>query len=250
MVIIAVTNQKGGIGKSTTAHQIGAGLSIIKGKKVLLIDLDPQANLTIATGAKMAIPNAYDVITRKAEAKETIQPIKNKLDIIPATDRLSKVAVELTRQGKEFRLKEALSPVTSDYDVIVIDTPPALGILTINALTVADKLIIPAQADLFSNMAIKALASTIEAVKEHANPDLMVEGILLTRYQSRSILTQEMTEVIDKTAQMLMTKVFKARIREAIAVKEAQAMHDDIFTYSPKSKVAADYKNFLAELEV
>ena len=138
--IITVTNQKGGIGKSTTAHQLGAGYSIIKGLKVLMIDLDPQANLTIATGVKRDMPNSYDLLMLKKTPQEVIQSISDKLDIILASNQLSRVAIELDKTGKEYRLKEVLAPVKDKYELIIIDTPPALGILTINALTIAKRI--------------------------------------------------------------------------------------------------------------
>lgn len=246
--IITITNQKGGIGKSTTAHQIGAGYSL-KGLHVLMIDLDPQANLTIAAGAKRDLKSTYDLIMGKAVAEEVIQPVKENIDIMPASNQLSRVAIELTKTGKEYRLKESLATIMGKYGAIIIDTPPALGILTVNALTIANRVIIPAQADLFSLEAIKELADTIEVVKVYTNPSLTVEGVLLTRYQPRSILTQELTELIGDTATTLKTKVFRTKIREAIAIKEAQAMHEDIFAYAPKSKVASDYRAFLKELD-
>ena len=247
--IFTITNQKGGIGKSTTAHQLGAGYSSLKGIKVLMIDLDPQANLTIAAGAKRDMPSSYDLLMQKATPQEVIKPVSEGLDIIPASNQLSRVAVELDKTGKEYRLKEVLAPVKDRYGLIVIDTPPALGILTINALTIANRVIIPAQADLFSLEAIKELADTIGVVKKYTNPSLTVQGVLLTRYQPRSILTKELTELIEDTAIALETKVFKTKIREAIAIKEAQAMHEDIFSYAPKSKVAGDYRDFLQEID-
>ncbi len=246
--VITVTNQKGGIGKSTTAHATGAGYSFLKGYRTLLVDIDPQSNLTIATGVKRDAKSTYELLTGKATAREVIQPVKDKLAIMPASNQLSRIAQELTKTGKEYRLKEALEPVFSEYDYIIVDTPPALSELTVNALTVANRVVIPAQADLFSLEAIKELADTIDTIKKYTNANLTVEGVLLTRYQPRSILTQELTELIDDTAKTLKTKVFKTKIREAIAIKEAQAMHEDIFSYAPKSKVASDYRAFFKEL--
>ena len=133
------------------------------------------------------------------------------------------------------------------YDLIILDTPPSLGDLTLNALMASDRVIVPAQADLFSLEAIKELGDTIEAVREY-NKNLKIEGILLTRYQARNILTRELTELIEETAKVLKTKVFKCAIREAVAIKEAQAMRQDIFSYAPKSKVSLDYQKCLEEL--
>lgn len=249
-MIIAIGNQKGGIGKSTTTQAIGAYYSL-KGYKTLLIDLDPQSNLTIATGASREdVLTTYELLNKdiRADVKKAIQPIRDNLDIIPASNKLSEIADHLPKIGRYDVLKKALEPIISEYKVIVLDTPPALSDLTLNALMVAQKVVVPAQADLFSLEAIKELSGTIEAVRDY-NKELEVAGILLTRYQPRSILTQELTELIEDTAKSLNTKVFKRAIREAVAIKEAQAMHQDIFTYAPKSKVAGDYEAFIKELK-
>lgn len=249
-MIIAIGNQKGGIGKSTTTQAIGAYYSL-KGYKTLLIDLDPQSNLTIATGASREdVLTTYELLNKdiRADVKKAIQPIRDNLDIIPASNKLSEIADHLPKIGRYDVLKKALEPIISEYKVIVLDTPPALSDLTLNAFMVAQKVVVPAQADLFSLEAIKELSGTIEAVRDY-NQELEVAGILLTRYQPRSILTQELTELIEDTAKNLNTKVFKRPIREAVAIKEAQAMHQDIFTYAPKSKVAGDYEAFIKELK-
>lgn len=249
-MIIAIGNQKGGIGKSTTTQAIGAYYSL-KGYKTLLIDLDPQSNLTIATGASREdVLTTYELLNKdiRADVKKAIQPIRDNLDIIPASNKLSEIADHLPKIGRYDVLKKALEPIISEYKVIVLDTPPALSDLTLNAFMVAQKVVVPAQADLFSLEAIKELSGTIEAVRDY-NKELEVAGILLTRYQPRSILTQELTELIEDTAKSLNTKVFKRAIREAVAIKEAQAMHQDIFTYAPKSKVAGDYEAFIKELK-
>lgn len=245
--IYTITNQKGGIGKSTTAQALGAGLAKLHNKRVLLIDLDAQENLTIATGAKRGGTNSYLLLKGEITPKEAIQSVGG-VDVIPATIQLSKADTELDTTGKEYRLKEALAPIMTEYDYIIIDTPPALGVLTVNALTVADKVIIPAQADLFSLEAIKQLCSTIEVVKKYTNPKIKVEGVLLTRYSPRSIISQELKELIEDTAKAIQAKVFSRPIREAVAIKEAQATHTDIFTYAPDSKVAGDYKNLIDEI--
>ena len=247
--IIAISNQKGGIGKSTTAQAVGAGLSL-KGYKTLLVDLDSQCNLTIATGANRDHITSFDVLSKdsKATAKEAVQALDNELlSIIPASNQLSTIADHLPKIGRYDQLKKALEPLKKEFDFIILDTPPALSDLTLNALMVADRVVIPAQADLFSLEAIKELAGTISEIREY-NAGLVIEGILLTRYQPRSILTQELTDVITDTAKAMNTKVFSRPIREAVAIKEAQAMHQDIFSYAPKSKVAGDYKVLIEEL--
>lgn len=247
METIVITNQKGGIGKSTTAQAIGAGYSI-KGYNVLMIDLDPQCNLTLATKARLNNNTSYDLLLSRCPAEQAIERIDSRLSIIQGSNKLSIISSELKQPGKEYRLKEAIEPIKGNYDYIIIDTPPALGDLTINALTAGDIVVIPAQADYFSLEAIKDLSGTLNVIKKYTNTDLWIAGILLTRYQPRSILTRDITRLIENTARLIGTKVFKARIREAVAVKEAQALKNDIFTYAPKSKVTGDYRSFLQEL--
>ena len=248
MEVFTVTNQKGGIGKSTTAHNIGAAYSLFMGWRVLLIDLDQQGNLSIATGADRDGLTAYDLLNGK-KAEEIAQEIREGLDIIPGGKDLARSLQKLTKTGAEYRLREALEPIKKKYDAVVIDTPPALSILTINALTAADHVIIPAQADLFSLEAVNELGDTLEAVKRYTNKSMKVDGIVLTRYQPRSVLTQDFAELIEDAAKQLKTKVFSARIPEAIAIKEAQAKRQDIFTSAPKSKAAAAYKKLFEEIK-
>jgi len=150
--------------------------------------------------------------------------------------------------GKEHRLPEALESVTDAYDYIIIDAPPALGILTINALTACHSVIIPAQADLYSLESIEELAETIKAVRKHANPTLSIEGIVLTRYSSRSVLSKDVLELAKRLAAKLDTKVFNATIRESITVKEAQINRQSLYSYAPKAKVTEDYTNLINEL--
>lgn len=246
-MIITVTNQKGGVSKSTTSQNLGAGLAS-RGYKVLLIDLDAQANLSLSCGVKEPQKTVYTILKDKTQTKACIKPVKENLWLIPASLALSTADLELNEVGKEYRLAEALEAVKGEYDYIIIDTPPALSILTVNALTVADKVIIPAQADLFSLEAIKQLNSTIETIKRYTNKNLTIAGILLARYNNRNILTQELTEVLNTTADYLKTKVFKSTIREAIAIKEAQARKQDIFEYAPESNVACDYMGLVEEV--
>ena len=146
------------------------------------------------------------------------------------------------------RLKSALEAIAKSYDFIIIDTPPALGILTINALTAADGVIIPAQASIYSLQGIGQLAATIKAVQQHTNPALQIYGILITRYNGRAILSRDISELLTDTAEQLKTKVFETRIREAIAIKEAQAHRQNIFDYAAKTNPAKDYNAFIDEL--
>jgi chromosome partitioning protein len=244
--ILAIINQKGGVGKSTTAAAIGAGL-ILKGHKVLYIDLDAQGNLTFNMGIGAAAISSLEVLTGTAPAREAIRRTASG-DIIPASPALAGADSIITATGKEYRLKEALEPLHSLYDYIVIDTPPALGILTVNALTACTGAIIPAQADAYSLQGIAMLGQTVDTVRKYCNRALTIKGIVLTRYNSRAVLSRDMAELISQTATQLHTKLYTSTIRECTALKEAQAVQQDIFTYAPRSNAATDYKALVAEI--
>lgn len=246
MRTIAVINQKGGVGKSTTAAGIGEGLTI-KGESVLYVDLDPQCNLSYLMGADISGSSALDVLQRKATAAGTIQHTAQG-DIIPASPALAGADVTITATGKEYRLKEALEALKGLYGYCIIDTPPALGILTINALTACNGCIIPAQADFLSLQGIGQLHGTIEAVRQYCNPGLKVYGIVLTRYNARAVISREVSAMMEETAAALKTRLFKAHIRECTAIKEAQAMRQGIAAYSPRSNASADYKALTEEI--
>ena len=245
-MITAIINQKGGVGKSTTAAALAAGLRL-KGRKTLLIDLDAQQNLTYTAAAKES-PAILEALTEGADIRRAIQDTPQGA-IIAGCKALSGAEAYLTQTGKEYHLKIALKGIKNDFDEIIIDTPPALGILTINALTAADRVIIPAQADVYSLQGIAQLRDTLAAVKKHTNPGLIVSGILLTRYNARATLSRKIDEMAQQLAGTLNTKVFSAKIRENVSVKEAQLLQKDIFSYAPKSKAAADYSEFIKELE-
>jgi chromosome partitioning protein len=244
---VAIANRKGGVGKTATAHALGAGLQR-KGYRVLFIDLDSQCNLTDALGIDSGSVEAssLDVLEGSSEALETIIST-DRGDILPATPALATADKVIEGVGAEYRLREALQPIARRYDYIIIDTPPALGVLTVNALTASNSLIIPAQADLYSLQGIEQLTGTIEAVKRFTNRKLSIAGILLTRYVARSIISQDMKSNLEELARALGTKVFRTPIRECTAVKEAQATHSDIYSYSSKSNASKDYKDFVEE---
>lgn len=246
MKTYAIINQKGGVGKSTTALAIGAGLKI-KGCSVLYIDLDAQGNLSYTLGATTQGYNAMGVLQRPETAAQEVQHLPQG-DIIASSSALAGADTILTETGKEFRLKEALENLSTNYDYCIIDTPPALGILTINALTACNGAIIPAQADIYSLQGISQLGNTLQTVKKYCNPSLAVLGIVLTRYNTRSIISKEVTELIEKVAEELGTKLYKTKIKECTALKEAQAVKQDIFNYAPKSNAAADYKALVNEI--
>ena len=244
---IAIVNRKGGVGKTVTTHALGAGLTR-RGYKVLYIDLDSQCNLTYDTGAKDAAQyTALDVLTGTITAAEAIT-LTPQGEIIAASPALAGADTQITGTGKEYRLKEALQPLHGMYDYILIDTPPALGTLTVNALTASDSVIIPVQADVNSIRGIGMLYEAIQAVQKYTNPALIVKGVLLTRYNGRAIISKDMRENAARVAAELGTVVYNTPIRECIAIKEAEAVQTDIYSYSSKSNAAADYTAFVAEV--
>lgn len=244
--IIAVSNQKGGVGKSTTANAIGAYL-YHQGYKVLYIDMDAQSNLTYALNVNTRAISSLEVMTETAEARDAIVSTEQG-DLIPASPALAGADAILKDTGREYRLKEAIEPIKEKYDYIVIDTPPTLGILTINALTACNSVLIPSQADVFSLQGIGQLFQTIQTVKKYCNRDLTNKGLLITRYNARAILSRDMADMIQDTANSLGTKLFNTKIRECIALKEAQASQRDIYSYAPKSNASIDYTLFMKEM--
>lgn len=245
--IIAITNQKGGVGKSTTAQALGAGYRQ-KGFRVLFVDLDAQGNLSYTLGATAGGNTILEVLSKEVRASQAIQQTPSG-DLIPYSPGLSGADLLLGQTGKEYRLKEALQPIEDRYDYIILDTPPALGILTVNALTASTWVIIPAQADTYSLQGIGQLYSTIEAVRQYCNPSLIIRGILLTRHSTRTIISRDIADLMEEAAEKIGTTLFTTTIRQNVAVKEAQSYRQDIFSYAPKSNAAADYKNLIEELE-
>ncbi len=246
MEIIAIINQKGGVGKSTTALALGAGLTL-RGYRVLFVDLDAQGNLTYALGAESRGVTVMELLQQVNRPEEAIQQT-NSGDLIASSPALSGADALIVATGKEYRLKEALEPLRGLYDYCILDTPPALGILTVNALTACKGAIIPAQADIFSLQAIGNLSDTIETVRRYCNPELHIMGIVLTRYAARTIISREVADVMEKVATGLNTKLYRTKIREATALKESQATRMSIFEYAPRSNASADYNDLIDEI--
>jgi len=245
MKVIAISNQKGGVAKSTTATAIATGLFYSK-YRVLAIDLDAQGNLSHTLKSVMDGASILDVLTRSKDVNATIQT-SNACDVIPSSRNLGSADLVLNQTGKEYRLKETLEQLKDRYDYVVIDTPPALGILTINALTACDEIIIPAQADMYSMQGITQVVESVQAVRQYCNNKIKIAGILLTRFNAQTILSREIAEQLEKAAPQLGTKVFKTRIRECIAIKESQAKRQNMYEYDLESNGTKDYLAFLKE---
>ena len=246
MQVIAVLNQKGGVGKSTTAQAIAAGFTL-KGYKVLMVDMDGQQSLTTITGAKGGSYSVLDVLTLKCTAAEAVIHTSSG-DILTAAEGLGAADTLLKDTGREYRLKEVLKPVKKSYDYCIIDCPPSLGVLTINALTAADTCIVPAQADYLSLQAIGQLQGTINTVRTYTNRDLRIAGIVITRYSSRAVLSRDAVELIQAKAAEMGTRVFSVKVRECIALKEAQAVRQSIYDYAKRSNGAKDYQALIDEI--
>jgi chromosome partitioning protein len=242
---ITIANRRGGVGKTATAHALGAGL-LRRGYRVLFVDLDSQCNLSYDLGIEEPEASSLDVLEGSIEASEAILQTP-KGDLLPASPALATSDTVIDGARKEYRLKDALQSIARKYDYIIIDTPPALGVLTVNALTASTKVVIPAQAEVHSLQGVEQLYKTINTVKHYTNRKLTVEGVLLTRYVARSIISQDMRSNFEELASVIGSKVFSTPIRECTAIKEAQATQTSIFDYAPKSNASKDYKAFIDE---
>jgi chromosome partitioning protein len=242
--ITTIINQKGGVGKTTTAHALATGL-LKMGYKPLTVDTDPQGNISYTMRADTTGKGIYEAM-KGQPAADLIQHTPQG-DILPSNPAIVSADLEFTQTGREYLLRDALEPIRGQYSHIIIDSPPALGILGINAMTASTDVIIPLGADIYSLQGLGQLYDTISKVKKYCNPGLTAAGLLLTRYSPRTVLARDITAAIDKLAAQLDTNVYAATIREGIAIKEAQTQRTSLFDSHPNAKPTQDYMAFIKE---
>lgn len=251
--VVVFANQKGGCGKTTMANEFAAGLCEM-GFKVLAVDMDPQGNLSDSARVNTAdagLTTMYDVLKGTVHIADAVCHT-DKYDIIPSNILLASAEQEIsTRIGRERILKKALDEVAEDYDYIVIDTPPSLGTLTVNAFTAADRAVIPILPDLFAVSGVTKLNDIIELIRENCNSNLVISGIVLTQFDMRTNNSQTIRAITDAISEKLHVPVFTTTIRKAVAVADARTAHQTVKEYGDakarKVTVASDFEQFVEE---
>lgn len=244
--VIAIANQKGGVAKTTTVHALAAGLTELD-HRVLVIDLDPQASLTFAMGVdEEPEPSMHDVMMGRIGIGEILYE-SNGIDLAPSSIDLAGSEVHLlTRTGREFVLQRALRPHLADYDLVLLDCPPSLGVLTINALTAAAEVLVPVQAETLSHRGVGQLLETVEEVRQFTNPDLTVLGVVVTMFDSRTNLGRE---VLARLAENHDLRVIQPPVPKSVKVAEAPGRGLSILDHASSSRPAAAYREIVKEID-
>jgi chromosome partitioning protein len=245
--VISITNQKGGVGKTTTSINLAAAL-VKRGQRILLIDMDPQGNASVGCGVDMSTVDStiYDLLLLEATASESVIKTDSGVDVITANGDLAGAQVELLNEiGRELRLKKALMPLQADYDYMFIDCPPALNVLTINALVASDSVLIPMQCEYFALEGLSALISTIRKIRESLNPKLSIEGLLRTLFDGRNTLANEVSKQLQTH---FGDKVYATVIPRNVRLAEAPSYGEPAISYDPSSKGAKAYISLADEL--
>ncbi|WP_303838967.1 ParA family protein [Selenomonas ruminantium] len=246
MITVVISNKKGGVGKTTTAYNLAAGLRK-RGKSVLAIDLDPQCSLTKFCGVNKNGPTSFGVITKEVNINSAILKLEF-FDLIPGSPLLNSADQNLPESvNRLMRIREALSELATDYDYVIMDNAPALGVVTVNAYMATDYVVIPAEANELSTDGIANVFESVLDVRKYVNPNIQIAGILLTRFKPNTVLNREYTDIFNELAKGMGTKVFKTAIRENVNLAELPSIHVPIFDYKPNSTGAEDYNKFIDE---
>lgn len=249
MKVITLANQKGGVAKTTTSLALAAGLTN-HGYHVLGVDLDPQSNFSLSSGIDTVEleETLYNVFKKETSVNAVLLTSPIGYDVLPGGLSLAGADMDFTQTGREYMLKEALETLNKEYDYIIIDTPPTLGILTTNAMAASDSIIVPMSTDLYSIQGLSQLNGLISNVRKYCNQNLELAGLLITKYHGNQNISKAVSEKIAEIAQEIGTKVFTTKVRESVAIRETQLLHSDIFKEAPRANATIDYAQFIDEL--